>query len=348
MEPRVAVAGCGAIGGMIAACAARAGLDVTVIDQWHAHVEAIRRTGLRVSGPVDELVTRVDARHLDELDASRFDVIVLAVKSYDTAWMTQVLEPRLAERGTVVSAQNALNEDAIAAIVGPQRTVGCVVHGGGSLPAPGHVERTSDPDWITFTIGALDGGAPLAAVDRVLAAAGRTRTSDRIRGPLWAKFTVNCLTNALGGLTGFTSAELWSDPRALDAVTQIGAEVAAVGAAAGQPVAPLVLTGVPGALEPDALIAARAGDPGARRAVAAYFGAAVGVRVGVRDNRSSLLQDILKRRRTEVDYLNGAVARMGAELGIPTPWNAAMPGLIRRLEAGELEIGAANLALVPA
>ena len=132
MRPRIAVIGAGAVGGYVGDHLARTGQDVTLIDPWPAHVEAIRAHGLELEGvtPEEGCTVRVDAIHLTELqDFSKqrpVDIAIIAVKSYDTEWATTMIRQYLAEGGYVVSLQNCINEERIAALVGWDRTVGCI------------------------------------------------------------------------------------------------------------------------------------------------------------------------------------------------------------------------------
>lgn len=344
----IAIAGSGAVGGTTGAYLRRAGRDVLLVDGWHQNVEAIRRDGLLLKGRDEEF--RVDARalHLDELSAlsEPLDVVLLAVKSYDTEWMARALLPYLAPDGVVVSLQNGLNEERIAAIVGPERTAGCVVHFSVGMFEPGVATRYTRSDWSTFSIGELDGRrtARIDALAGLLRDVGPVEVTGDVWGALWMKLCINAMNNGLTGLTGLTSPGLWLDPRGFAAMVRIGGEVVAVCEAQGRRMHPIEPTGAPSPLEPAVLTRAAAGHEGALDEVRAVFvGTAEARRRGGRENISSLLQDVMKRRRTEIEYLNGEVARRGAELGVPTPTNALVVDLVRRLERGELARDPANL-----
>ena len=156
---KIAVIGCGAIGGSVSVDLTEAGLDVTVIDQWPEQVETVRSSGLTVTMPDREVHAVLDAIHLHEL-ASRvpsFDIVFLAVKSYDTRWLVELIEPYLKEDGVVVGLQNGMNNDAIASIVGKQRTIGCVVELSGEIFEPGILQRDTSRDGTWFALGELDG-----------------------------------------------------------------------------------------------------------------------------------------------------------------------------------------------
>jgi len=344
----IAIAGTGGVGGTTSAYLRRAGRDVLLVDGWHQNVEAIRRDGLLLKGRDEEFRVEARALHLDELSGldEPLDVVLLAVKSYDTEWMARALLPYLAPDGCVVSLQNGLNEEGIAAVVGAERTIGCVVHFSVGMFEPGVATRYTRSDWLTFSVGELDGRrtARIDQIAELLRDVGPVEVTRDIRGALWMKLCINAMNNGLTGLTGLTSPGLWLDPRGFAAMVRIGGEVVAVSEALGSHMHPIEPTGAPNPLRPDALLSAAAGDEEAVEEVRAVFVAtAQARRSGGRENLSSLLQDVMKRRRTEIEYLNGEVVRRGAGLRIPTPANALVVDLVQRLERGEVARDPANL-----
>ena len=149
MGKRIVVVGAGAVGGYIAAHLAKAGENVTVVDPWPEHVEAIRARGLEISGMTDaeHFIQRLPALHLTDLQQiskeAPVDIAILSVKSYDTVWATAMIAPYLADQGYIVSAQNSINEEAIASVVGFGKTIGCMVGNNYAvdLYEPGRIRR---------------------------------------------------------------------------------------------------------------------------------------------------------------------------------------------------------------
>jgi len=127
--PRVAVLGAGANGASIGADLTRAGVDVTLIDQWPAHVEAMRADGLRIEMPEETLEVEVRALHLCEVAELRqpFDVVLIVIKAYDAAWAARLIAPYVQPDGLVAGVQNGMTAATIAEAVGAERTVGCVI-----------------------------------------------------------------------------------------------------------------------------------------------------------------------------------------------------------------------------
>jgi 2-dehydropantoate 2-reductase len=330
MMRRIAVLGAGAIGSVVGGMLTKAGHDVTLVDQWPEHVQAMKTIGLRLSGTCGEHVVPVRALHLHELQSvdATFDAVFLAVKSYDTDWAAQLaaqyLEPR---DGVVVDFQNGINDERVAAIVGRERTLGCVIAISAGIYEAGHAIRT-DTGVVGFYVGELDGRDTPRAQElaRVLGAVAPTKVTTNLWGQRWSKLAVNCMGNALAGLSGLGSAELRLEPGPRRVSIQLGAEVVRVGRAHGHTIEPLI-----GGIDAQRIVDAAEGRGLAD--VEADLAAEAKRRTG---GRPSLLQDVIKRRRTEVDFLNGHVSAEGRTKGVPTPFNDAIVAAVHAHGVGRL------------
>ena len=156
--PRIAFLGTGAQGASIAADFAMAGLNVTFIDQWPDHVEAIRKNGITVNLPKRTINVEVPALHLCQIAEIKepFDVVFLVVKAYDTKWACEMIKPVLARDGLIVGLQNGMTHEDIAAILGRERTIGAVIEIASNMWVPGITNRQNDVDESWFALGALD------------------------------------------------------------------------------------------------------------------------------------------------------------------------------------------------
>src|SRR5580700_7618469 len=167
MKMRIAVVGAGAVGGYVGAGLAASGQDVTLIDPWPEHVEAIRAHGMELYGmtEAERRTVRVSTMHLTEVQSLAkqrpIDIAFVSVKSYDTVWATTLIRPYLAPGGCVVSMQNCINEERVAGVVGWGRTLGCIVTGGVGvdLYEPGHIRRgyAKRADITSFYVGEPSG-----------------------------------------------------------------------------------------------------------------------------------------------------------------------------------------------
>jgi 2-dehydropantoate 2-reductase len=326
MINRIGIIGAGAIGSVVGGMLTRAGRDVTLIDQWPEHVESMRKIGLRLSGTCGEHLVPVKALHIHELQSvtEPFDAVFLSVKSYDTQWATALALAYLAPEGVVVDFQNGLNDERVAAVAGQHRTLGCVITIGAGMYEPGHAIRT-DTGSIGFKIGEHDGrDTPRAReLAELLNAVAQTEVTTNLFGERWSKLAINCMANPLAGLTGLGSAEVRIDPKVSAVGIHLGAEVIKVGRAVGHEVEPIY--GIP----PQRFVDAYEGR-GLRELLADV--AEIARKRG--GGRPSLLQDVIRGRRTEIDFLNGAVCEHGRKVGVKTPYNDAVVGVVRSLGVG--------------
>jgi len=336
MSMRIGIVGAGAIGCVVGGLLTRAGHDVTLIDQWPEHVETLKRQGLRLSGTCGDHIIPVTALHLHEVQriTTPFDAVFVAVKSYDTEWATALGAAYLVRpQGVVVDFQNGINDDRVAAVAGRERTLGCVILIAAGMYEPGHAMRT-DAGSSGFKIGEHDGrDTPRArALADALSAVAPATVTTNLWGERWSKLAINCMANPIAGLSGYGTAEVRVEPGPRRLAVYLGAEVISVGRARGFEVEPIWGIAVQRFVD---AVAGRGLD-----AVEADISRDARSRSG---GRPSLLQDVMRGRRTEIEYLNGYVVAEGRTMGVPTPINEAVVDLYRRYGVGALEPDPRNL-----
>src|SRR3954469_14998954 len=189
MNKKIAVLGAGAIGSSIGADLTKAGCDVTIVDQWPAHVEAMKSSGLRVTMKDEELQVPVHAAHMCDLASMNvdFDIVFLAVKSNDHRWMAEFIRPYLKTGGVLVPTQNGMNDDSIASIVGRERTLGCVVELQAELFTPGQIQRNTTRTGTWFSVGELDGfyTPRVREIEAIMKNVGKVEVTNNIYGAKW-------------------------------------------------------------------------------------------------------------------------------------------------------------------
>ena len=332
MTKKIAVLGAGGTGSVIGGLLTRASYDVTIIDQWPAHVEAMKTNGLAMSIREEEFRVQVQAYHLHEVCNlhHQFDIVFLACKSYDTLWMVQLIMPYLKPDGVLVSAQNSLNDEWIAPLIGPTRDIGCVLTMSSEVFQPGQVKRNTAMDHTTFTLGELHGRITprLKELQEILSAAGQTELTTNLWGRRWAKLVFNSMVAPVCALAGVGPARLADELHWVQTCLKLGREALRVGQALGYTMEPVFGLSMEEAItSQEALV-----DNLARGAEAEGLEA-----------RSFFHQDVLKGRRTEVEYINGLVSRKGKETNVPTPVNNGAVELVKLLEQGKLRPDPANI-----
>lgn len=313
MPPRIAFAGAGSIGSVVGGLMSSAGHDVTLVDAWTEHVQAMNANGLRLSGTLGDRRVPVRAVLFQDLSRVRepFDVVFITVKSYDTERIATTMLPHAAPGATFVSLQNCMNDERLSRTVGGNRTLGCVTTISTGLVEPGHAARTDALDAGTYLLGEIDGRdtARARALVELVGAAGRAYLTTELMAERWAKLAGNCSTNALVGITGYGTVQTLLDPTCRRIAIHAAAEAVTVAAAAGQKV-----NDVMGIRSADYVDAVRTGR---------YQRVESGIEAYTKKTKNSgvasLGQDVKKGRKTEIDFINGYVSDKGRELGIPTP-----------------------------
>ena len=331
MSKSIGILGAGAVGSYIGGFLTREGYDVTLIDMWGAHVDAMNESGLNVSGTQGDFNVAVNAVHLADAYQLRkkFDYAFLALKSYDTEWGAHFLKRFLAPSGAIVSSQNCMNDRLIASIVGHEREIPCVMSGiTVALWEPGHVTRGGQPGrdrgHDVFRIGEHHGQVTPRVEELVamVSCIDGARATTNIWGERWSKLTTNASGNPMQGMTGLDSSGLSEMPGARRIQVQICKESAQVGLAHN-----VLVESISGVA---AEVWARADEGDVMEELDAKFR---GGRGGS-DWKSSMGQDVAKGRKTEAEFMNGFISRMGREIGVPTPVNDAVVSVVKEIDDG--------------
>jgi 2-dehydropantoate 2-reductase len=299
---RIAVVGSGAMGSLFGGMLAEAGEDVTLVDVWEEHVKAINEKGLRVKSVRGERAIRVVAI-TNPSEIGSVDLALIFVKSYDTERAARDALPMASDDIVFLTLQNGLgNTEKIAEVIGSHRVVAGVTAQGSTLLGPGEIYHAGVG---ATTIGELNGAktARILRIKEVFNRAGiATEVSDNVLGAIWSKVLVNVGINALTAITGLRNGDLLLFPEITEVMRQAVLEAIAVAKSSGVEVG---------------------GNP-----VQKVFEVAKATAT----NRSSMLQDIDRGRRTEIGAMNGAIVKMGRRLGVDTLVNEALTAAVIGLE----------------
>jgi 2-dehydropantoate 2-reductase len=292
---KIAIVGTGAMGSVYAALFASAGHEVWAIDRWREHVDAMRKNGLRVEGASGDRTVKVSAT-TDPREAGPCDLVVLATKAMHVSQAAQALEPLLGPQTPVLSIQNGLGgPDTAASILGKDRVMVGVVGGfGASMRAPGHAHHNG---WELVRLGEFGGPITerLKNVEEVWRGAGfRVKVFDDIDQLVWEKLLCNCAYSGPCAIAECTIGEVMADPD----LSRISASCAAEGFAVAK----------------ERNIKLGFADP---VAYVRDFGSKIP------HARPSVLLDLMARRKSEIDVINGS---------IPRPTNQALTALVKAKE----------------
>jgi len=299
---RICIVGCGAVGSLFAAHLAKAGeAEVWAYDVWQDHTDAIRRNGLKLSGAA-EFTAKVKATS-DPRELPRCDYGIVATKAIHTRHAIEQTAHAFGDASAVCSVQNGVGNEEILA-----EHVKYVIRGttfpAGHPIAPGHIGYDIKGDtWI----GPFEPTqTPMSRVEELAGLMSRSGMNTialaDARGAQWTKLIFNASTNPVGALTQLHHGAATRFPATGKLFEDLIAEGEAVARAMS-----IQLHG-----DPRHMVQKGANAPGKHRA--------------------SMLQDVLAKRPTEVDFMNGAIVRWGDQLGVPTPLNRAMWELVKGLE----------------
>ena len=298
----IAVVGAGAMGGLFSAFLHEAGHDVVLVDRNPDKARAIMAQGLFIEGVSGDRTLRLRVSADPEQVGVR-SLVLMCVKSYDTAAACRTTRPLVAPHTTVVTVQNGLgNVEAIGAAFGADRVLGGTTAHGATVLNWGYLRHAGKGETVLGCPGSRGGDRLSRTVELFRAAGIDTRSTDDLEGLIWSKLVINVGINALTALLRVKNGILVDNESARAVLRGAVAEATEVVRAKGIRL-----------LFDDAIAKVES----VARATAA--------------NRSSMLQDVLAGKRTEIDYINGAIVREAAALGLAAPTNLALTMLVHAL-----------------
>ncbi len=330
---KTAIYGAGSLGTVLGAYLARSGVQVDLISRNEAHIAALRSTGAHVTG-WDDFSVPVSAYMPCEMPAG-YDVIVLMTKCIDNAETVRFLKDKLSPDGIICTCQNGLPEAEIAAIIGSSRTYGCTIGWGATYVSPGCSLLTSGNETFSFTLGKLDGGSDenLEKLRKLFSYMGDAEIDDDFISARWSKLLINASFSAVSAVFGMTFGEAFSDRHVRRIIQSVMKECVDVAHANGIKLAPMQGKNIE-------IIASYKSE--LKRRICFIL-----IPLAMRKHRSlrsSMLQDLERGKRTEIDAIDGAVIREGEKKGIAVPVTAEVVNIMHRIEKGELNPSLENLS----
>lgn len=317
MSEHVVVLGAGAMGSLFGGLLAEGGLNVTLVDPWQEHIEHIKKDGLKMVGFGGDRFIPIGAT-INPADIDAADIVFVQCKAnFNAVAAKSVQHLFTADSNTVaISFQNGLgNEEELAKYFGEDRVLGGLTAQGANVEGPGVIRNHAE---LPSYIGEMSGGISerTTAVAALLSAAGLpTEPSEHIRLDIWRKLMANIAISAVSGITGLNIGQIFNQHLADDVSYAALDEAVAVANAAG------IELSADEAREILGKIAGPNGTPG---------------------NKSSLRVDIENERPSEIDYINGAVVKIGKKHGVPVPVNQTLVTLVHGLQSHYLNVDSAK------
>jgi 2-dehydropantoate 2-reductase len=331
--PKIAIVGTGANGASIGADLTLAGEDVVFIEQWPAHVEAMRADGVTINMPEQTLTVPVRTLHLCEVATLRetFDVVLLLVKAYDTRWAAHLIAPYLRRDGLMAGVQNGMTTPIVADAVGPERTIGAVIEITSALMVPGTVERHSGPERSWFAVGGIHSSTQgrEEEIASLLRHSGTVEIVDDIEAAKWMKLVSNATTLVTTAILGMSMVDAAALPAMRDIMLRSGGEALEAAVRLGNPITPIFGLRPEDVVHPETVV-----ETLLDTLLAGFV---------LPHSTTTILQDWMKGRHSEVDDINGHVVRTMRQLGLPAPVNEAVVDLARGIERGSLRPGLSML-----
>lgn len=331
---RAAIYGAGSLGTILGAYITKNGGEVELINRNKAHVEALRSNGATVTGTVN-FTQKVTAYTPDEMSGS-YDIIFLMTKQQHNGEVVAFLKDYLAEDGVIVTLQNGIPELLIGEIVGEERVLGCTVAWGATMKEPGVCELTSAPDSLTFSLGSLQAqpNKHLNDVKALLELMGPVEIDRNFIGSRWSKLLINSAFSGMSAVLGCTFGEAAGNKVSRRVVQALIKECIDVCAAGNIRIEPVQGKDIVKLLDYKNSI---------KKAFSFFI-----IPIAIRKHallKASMLQDLEKGKKCEVDAINGVVSAFGRKVGVPTPMNDTVVNVIHQIEDGKLTPSFDNLKL---
>ena len=329
---RTAIYGAGSLGTILGAFINKAGEPIELINRNKAHIEALKEKGAHVTGTLD-FIQPVTAYTPDEM-SGQYDIIFLMTKQQNNKEVVTRLNEYLAEDGVLVTFQNGLPEMQIAEILGEERILGCTVAWGATMQGPGVCELTSEPDALSFSLGAISEkrSGHFAKVKELLEMMGTVDVEENFIGTRWSKLLINASFSGMSAVLGCTFGEAAKPRESRRIVQALIKECIDVCATGGIRIEPVQGKDIVKLLDYHNPL---------KKAISFFI-----IPIAISKHaklKASMLQDLEKGKLTEVDAINGSVSDFGRKVGCPTPMNDRVVEIIHNIEQGKMKPGFENL-----
>ncbi len=333
----VAIYGAGGMGTILGAYITKAGYDIDLINRNKEHIEALKKSGAKIIGKI-EFTEPVNALLPEEI-SKKYDIILLMTKQRNNTEIVKSLVPYLSDKGVICTMQNGIPELSVSEIIGENKTVGCTMSWGATFHGKGVSELTSiaTRDTLTFSIGKCGNNDDelFNYIVELLNTMGDVTVEDNFIGARWAKLLVNAAFSGISVITNATFGEIAKNRKSRLLALNTIKECINVAKAANIKIEPIQGKDVVKLMDYHNII---------KKHISLFI-----LPIAMKKHKlikSSMLRDIKKGRKTEIDAINGVVCQYGDKVNIETPINDKIVEIVHRIEANELKSEWNNLQLL--
>ena len=331
---KTAIYGAGSLGTVLGAYLSKAGVDVDLITRNKEHVEALNKNGAKIIGTVNMTVP-VHALTPEEM-TEKYELIILLTKQLDNKNILENLKKNMTDDCIVCTMQNGLPELSVSEVVGEDRTMGCTVAWGATLHGKGVSELTSEPDSLSFGLGRMNGKKDdkLMYVKSLLEKMCPVDIEDNFMGVRWSKLLINATFSGMSAVMGGTFGDAANRKDSRVCCQNLIKECIDVANAAGIKIAPVQGKDIVKLLDYKSAF---------KKKIAFML-----IPLCIKKHallKASMLQDLEKGRKCEIDAINGVVCAYGRKYGVPTPYNDMVCKIIHEIEDGKRTYSFDNVKL---
>ncbi len=330
----IAIYGAGGMGTILGAYITKAGYDIDLINRNKDHIKALKKDGAKIIGKIN-FTQKVRALLPEEM-SKQYDIILLMTKQRYNQEIVESLVPFLSEKGVICTMQNGLPELSVAKIIGEDKTIGCTMSWGATFHGNGVSELTSEAtkETLTFSIGKYGNNDDelFNYIVELLRTMGHVKIEKNFIGARWSKLLINAAFSGLSVVTNATFGEIAKNKKTRLLALEAIKECIDVAKAANIQIEPLQGKDVVKLMDYNNIF---------KKQFSLFI-----LPIAMKKHqliKSSMLRDIERGRKSEIDAINGIVCEYGKKVGVKTPINDQIVSIVHQIENQELSPEMVNL-----